>query len=79
MIKSTPNVNEAWVGGKARELHLVAAFMPTNFELYVDLFGGGLSIPLGFGLQNAVINDKDKSLISLKFKVHMIDIKMYQI
>lgn len=57
-----------WYGGKARMVDKILAFMPKEFDLYIEPFMGSAAV--FFRLNNerykkAILNDKDKDLVHL--------------
>lgn len=54
-----------YIGGKARILDQMLPFMPTNIDIFVDLFCGGCNVGLNVPAGRTIYNDISKPLISL--------------
>ena len=54
-----------YIGGKARILDQMLPFMPTNIDIFVDLFCGGCNVGMNVPAGHTIYNDTSKPLISL--------------
>lgn len=54
-----------YIGGKARILDQMLPFMPTNIDIFVDLFCGGCNVGMNVRAGHTIYNDTSKPLISL--------------
>ncbi len=54
-----------YIGGKARILDQLLPLMPTNIDVFVDLFCGGCNVGMNVKAEYTVYNDTSKPLIGL--------------
>lgn len=54
-----------YIGGKARILDQLLPFMPTDIDIFVDLFCGGCNVGMNVPAQHTIYNDTSKPLIGL--------------
>lgn len=54
-----------YIGGKARILDQMLPFMPTDIDIFVDLFCGGCNVGMNVPASHTIYNDTSKPLISL--------------
>ena len=54
-----------YIGGKARILDQMLPFMPTDIDIFVDLFCGGCNVGMNVSAGYTIYNDTSKPLISL--------------
>lgn len=54
-----------YIGGKARILDQMLPFMPTDIDIFVDLFCGGCNVGMNVPAQHTIYNDTSKPLIGL--------------
>lgn len=54
-----------YIGGKARILDQMLPLMPTNIDIFVDLFCGGCNVGMNVPAGRTIYNDTSKPLISL--------------
>lgn len=54
-----------YIGGKARILDQLLPYMPTNIDIFVDLFCGGCNVGMNVPAGHTIYNDTSKPLISL--------------
>lgn len=54
-----------YIGGKARILDQMLPFMPTNIDIFVDLFCGGCNVGMNVPADHTIYNDTSKPLIGL--------------
>lgn len=54
-----------YIGGKARILDQILPYMPTDIDIFVDLFCGGCNVGMNVKANHTIYNDTSKPLISL--------------
>lgn len=54
-----------WAGGKDKELPIIMANIPNDFERYIEPFVGGGAVYFNINCKNSIINDKSDELILL--------------
>ena len=54
-----------YIGGKARILDQILPYMPTDIDIFVDLFCGGCNVGVNVKANHTIYNDTSKPLISL--------------
>lgn len=54
-----------YIGGKARILDQMLPFMPTDIDIFVDLFCGGCNVGMNTPAEYTIYNDTSKPLIGL--------------
>lgn len=54
-----------WAGGKEKELPIIMANLPKEYNRYIEPFVGGGAVYLNINCENSVINDKSYELILL--------------
>lgn len=54
-----------YIGGKARILDQMLPFMPTDIDIFVDLFCGGCNVGMNVAADHTIYNDTSKPLINL--------------
>lgn len=55
----------SYVGSKKRELKVIHEYQPPNFDIVVDVFGGGGSVCLSYLPKNVVYNDNSSVMCEL--------------
>lgn len=54
-----------YIGGKARILDQILPHMPSDIDIFVDLFCGGCNVGMNISAEYTIYNDTSKPLISL--------------